>query len=42
MTHIAVEKHSVPKRIDARAMNIVCIPGIYKICIVHKPQKRHQ
>ena len=23
-------------------MNIICIPGIYKMCIVHKPQKRHQ
>jgi|AntAceMinimDraft_11_1070367.scaffolds.fasta_scaffold82108_1 hypothetical protein len=42
MTHIGVEKHTVPKRIDARAINIVCLPGIYKISIVHNPQKRHQ
>jgi hypothetical protein len=42
MTHIGVEEHNVPKRFDARAMNIFYIADMDKTCIGRKPQKRHR
>jgi hypothetical protein len=39
MTHIVVQKHSIPKTLDDRAMISFYIAGIH---IVHKAQRGHQ